>query len=268
MTSYSSSQFGQTVLEDFTRRRKGSLEKGLAASGSSILESRALGHPMFDSLDVGQRRTAQLATVFLDLTNFTGRTFWDEPDEVTDLAHAILTGFVEVVSVFGGYPLGLRGDGLFAGFGPGLAATDCSLALGACAFALNAVDTEVNPRLKNKNIEPVQARAGVDYGHATFVRTGSADRNEVNVIGFASNFAAKCEKTALSWEVVVGEGAAASLGSTPLLIEHSESPKRYQRDYRSQSYKFYDYRWRRILPHLPGVIHQVNGRPASVVSVG
>lgn len=267
MSGYSSEQFGQTVLEDFTRRRTGSLEKALAAGGPP-LESRALGHPMFEPLRVGQRRTAHLATAFLDLTNFTGRTFWDAPDEVADLAHAILTGFVEVVSVFGGYPLGLRGDGLFAGFGPGGAPTDCSLALGACAFALDAVETQVNPRLKAKGIQPVQARAGVDYGTATFVRSGSAERNEVNVIGFAANFAAKCEKAALSWEVVVGEGAASSLGNTPLLIEHADSPKQYQRDYHRRSYRFYDYRWRTILPLLPTVVRQIDGRPASAVSIG
>lgn len=38
---------------------------------------------------------------------------------MVDLAHAVLTGFIEVVLAFGGYPLGLRGDGLFTGFGPG-----------------------------------------------------------------------------------------------------------------------------------------------------
>ena len=43
-----------------------------------------------------------MVAVFLDLTNFTGRIFWDDQEESTDLAHAVLTGFIQVVSDVGG----------------------------------------------------------------------------------------------------------------------------------------------------------------------
>lgn len=142
---------------------------------------------------------APLTVGFLDLTNFTRRTFWDDQDDVVDLAHAVLSGFIEVVDRHGGFPLGLRGDGLFIGFGgpPPLAS---AMALAACAFALDAVQTEVNPWLAERGLEHIQARAGLDAGLITFIRTGSPSHSEVNPLGFAANFAAKCEKTANSWE--------------------------------------------------------------------
>jgi class 3 adenylate cyclase len=263
--AYGYTQFRDTVVSDYDRRRGNVLMQKSMRHDALLSETKALGHPLFEPLEVGERRSAPIAAVFLDLTNFTGRTFWDDPTEVADLAHAIMTGFIEVVSEFGGFPLGLRGDGLFAGFGPGYAPTDVTLALGACAFALNAVQDEVNPWLSARGIEPVQARAGVDYGEITFIRSGSRDHNEVNPIGFAANFAAKCEKKAKSWEVVAGEGAAAQAGSADLFVPHADSPKSYTRNYETKYYKFFDYRWRRTLSALPGVLRDLGGQPATSI---
>ncbi|TCO18130.1 class 3 adenylate cyclase [Kribbella steppae] len=265
MSLYTRSQFGATVINDFAHRRNRNevLEKSVQHSASAALETRALGHPDFEGLDIGERRTARMVSVFLDLTNFTGRTFWDDQDEVVDLAHAVLSGFIEVVSLFGGHPLGLRGDGLYAGFSPGDPSFTASMALSACAFALDGVENEVNPWLDRRGIAHVQARAGLDYGPTTFVRSGSHDRSEINPLGFAANFAAKCEKQADSWEIVVGDQLHELLPDYPFFVEHEDSPKRYTRDDKTESYKFYDYRWRNTVKHLPGVIERLGGTPTS-----
>ncbi len=259
-------QFGDAVMRDFWLRRNGGWSIQASASPPSS-ETRALGHPGFEELEVGERRSASLAVAFIDLTDFTGRSFWDDDDEVVDLAHSVLTGFVQVVTGCGGYALGLRGDGLFAGFGPGDPRMDAVLALSACAHALNAVENGLNPRLKAAGIKPVQARAGVDYGRLTFVRSGSRERNEVNVIGFAANFAAKCEKQAKSWEVVAGEGIQQLMPDAPSLDEHKMSPKPYQRDYEVRYYRFYEYRWRTALKHIPGALKQINGHSSSRIAI-
>ena len=265
MSVLSADQFGDVVMRDFWRRQSG--ERSIQASAAPSLETRALGHPEFEELEVGDRRLASLTVVFLDLTDFTGRSFWDPEDEVVDLAHSVLTGFIQVVAGFGGYPLGLRGDGLFAGFGPGDPRVDAVMALTACAHALNAVEQGLNPRLDAAGIRRVQARAGVDHGRLTFVRTGSRDHNEVNVIGFAANFAAKCEKQANSWEVVAGEGVQRLLPDAPSLVEHEKSPKKYQRDYQVRYHHFYDYRWRTTLPHIPGTLEQISGHPTTRIAI-
>jgi len=83
-------QFADTVMRDFQHRRAVE-ERSIVASATRSVETKALGHPDFEELPVGQRRTASLAAVFLDLTDFTGRSFWDDETEVVDLAHAVLT---------------------------------------------------------------------------------------------------------------------------------------------------------------------------------
>lgn len=161
MTVLTADQFGDAVMGDYWRRQAG--YRSIQASAAPSLRSKALGHPEFEELEVGGRKLASLAVAFIDLTDFTGRSFWDDEDAVVDLAHAVLSAFVEIVSGFGGFPLGLRGDGLFAGFGPGQPEADAVMALGACAHALNAVEQGLNPRLEAVGIRRVQARAGVDW---------------------------------------------------------------------------------------------------------
>lgn len=266
MSGYSRAQFGFTVRNGFSiRRNSANTIEHATLSASAALETRSLGHPDFEDLPVGAKRTAPMIAAFLDLTNFTGRTFWDDQEEAADLADAVLSGFIEIVSNFGGHPLGLRGDGLFVGFSPGDPAFTATMALSACAFALDAVEQEVNPWLERLGMARVQARAGLDFGRITFIRTGNGSSNEINPIGFAANFAAKCEKTADSWEIVVGEGLANLLPEYRYFSEHERSPKRYTRDYKTESYKFFDYRWRNTLPHLPGVIETLRGIPTSQI---
>ncbi|MDP9936913.1 class 3 adenylate cyclase [Paenarthrobacter nicotinovorans] len=267
MNNYTAGMFGDTVMSDFSIRRasNGVVKESLRASAG--LESKALGHPAYEDLRVGERLTSPMVMVFIDLTDFTGRSFWDDETEVADLAHALLTGFVQTVTAFGGFPLGLRGDGLFAGFGPGNAQVDSVMALSACAFALDAVQKEVNPRLQVRNIQPVQARAGLDYGRITFVRSGSQEHSEVNPLGFAANFAAKCEKQANSWEIVIGQGIAEQLPDSSTFSRHEKSPKSYQRAGLVKTYNFYQYHWRKTLQHIPGTVQQINGKSTASITI-
>lgn len=107
MTALFAEEFSTRVLARFD-----TLQNPLVLKSRSIGEALQTGHPMYDRLAVGQRQSCEMASVFLDLTNFTGRTFWDEPGQVADLAHAVLSGFTGIVHRLGGHVLGLRGDGL------------------------------------------------------------------------------------------------------------------------------------------------------------
>lgn len=264
---YTADRFGDTVLEQYERRRRVSKGQIFAHEAREERDVAALGHPEFEGLEIGQKRTVPMTAMFIDLRDFTGRSFWDPQDQVADLAHAILAGFIETVLRHGGYPLGLRGDGLFAGFGPGDPRVGASFALAAGAFALDAIDKNVNPRLEQRGIRRVQARAGLDFGDITFVRTGSPGHSEINPVGFAANFAAKCEKQAKSWEIVTGENLA-NLFPEASQFTKMYPPKTYTRDDHTERYHFHDYRWRGTLTHSESLIEELAGRPVSAVSIG
>lgn len=263
--------FAQGVLDAYGsyEREDILLSKGLRASAAAEAAgslSRPTGHPAFEGLGLNERGHCDAAVAFIDLRAFTARTFWDTPDQVARLALAVLTQVVEVVGDHGGHVLGLRGDGVFACFGgpdSRVSAVDATAAVAACAFSLDATQNALNNLLRMSGIEPVQLRAGADYGRLDFVRTGTEDASEVNVLGFAPNFA----KAALSWEVVVGQGLADLIGNKDLLVQHASSPKRYERAGQVKTYSFYDFRWRNLLPHLHGLRADLAGAPSSRVRV-
>ena len=236
----------------------------IAASATQVSES---GHPQFASLQVGEMGSANVASVFLDLSGFTSRTFWESPQDSARLAHAVLSGFASVVRSLGGHVLGLRGDGLFASFGPSHDAISVSVALAAAAASLHAVESDLNPRLSAVGISPVIARAGVDFGELVFVRSGDETSSEVNVVGFSANFAAKCEKFANAWEIVVGEGAASVLPSRISLTSRDGSPKLFQHEGNRRSYHYYDFSWRKMLSEVEGLIQDVDGLPLENIPV-
>lgn len=240
-------------------------DRASAAAAAGRL-AQPMGHPEFADLPLGESSHCDVAVAFLDLAEFTARTFWERPETIVQLAQAVLTQLVEVVVDMGGHPLGLRGDGVFACFGgPGsVPEFDAATALGACAFAIDATQGALNTLLKASGITPVRLRAGADYGRVDFIQTGVEGATEVNPIGFAANFAAKCEKKARSWELVIGEGLAARI-SPSLLTEHSDSPKIYQHNYQQQAYRYYDVDWRSLVPHTVGVREDLAGAPISRV---
>lgn len=264
------SDYADAVMSAF----RGLDSLSLSREGKSLLASapdrlaKPMGHPGFQDLDVGESGHCNAVAMFVDLHDFTGRTFWDDPSDTVNLSRAVLTQVIEVVAEFGGHVLGLRGDGVFVCLGapgPQDDGVQAALALSAGAFALDATQGALNALLALQGLEPVQMRVGADFGRLDFVRTGTEESSEVNVIGFAANFASKCEKYADSWELVVGNGLAELLPDSNLFTTHEDSPKRYQRDYEVRRYAFYQTAWRTLLPHLAGVREVLAGTPSSHV---
>lgn len=241
-----------------------SLRFGEAASAGP--NAPPVGHPLFAALTVGQMETCSLAISFIDMCRTTARSFWQPLPEVARLSLAVLGQVAEVVQESGGHVLGLRGDGLMAGWGDPTsdAHADIALAMAASAFSLDAVQNSLNQTLQMSGIAPVQIRAGADWGNVCFVRTGTEDASEINIVGHPANFAAKCEKHAKAWEIVVGEGAAQGI-DTSYLTRHERSPKTYTHEGERREYHFYDLRWRPLVGDAATAIAQVGGRPTSSI---
>lgn len=268
----SQTQFAQDVLRRYERLSSASGLLNKSARSEAFAHGASMpstGHPQFAHLGLGESDYCYGVTAFIDLVAFTSRTFWEQPEKVVQLNTAVMTQVAEVVQSLGGHILGLRGDGVFACFGdkddqdPKVPA---ALSMLACAFALDAVRNSLNQLLEQSGMRPVQIRAGADYGRLDFVRIGSHEASEVNVVGFSANFAAKCEKFANSWEVVIGEGLADLLPSDHY-EQHEGSPKIYQLDYKTRRYHYHQLRWSSYLAHLEGVREALSGSPASSITL-
>jgi len=258
-------RFAKGVLEQYRSNKIWSTKSVRESSlhGSSLTSA---GHPEFDGLDIGERAACNLAVTFFDMSHFTARSFWEPLETVTRLAQAVLTQFALIVEESGGFVLGLRGDGLMAGWGGqgSEPEVDVVMCMAACAIALDSGKGVLNDLLARDAIEPVQIRAGVDWGEVNFIRTGTNKQSDMNIVGFAANFAAKCEKYANAWEIVVGEGASLHLDET-YLTSHADSPKDYQYKGERRIYSFNQFAWKRIVDDAASAINQIGGRPTSAI---
>lgn len=232
------------------------------AKSAAMPATPPVGHPSFSALAVGQMDTCPLAVAFIDMRRATARSFWEPLSEVAQLTIAVLGQVAAVVQESGGHVLGLRGDGLMAGWGDRGSDrhVDVVMAAAASMFSLDAVQNGLNETLQMSGLEPVQIRAGMDWGTVCFARTGTVESSEVNIVGHAANFAAKCEKHALAWEIVVGEGAASALDPRHLTT-HDKSPQDYEHKSQRRSYRFYDLSWRPMIDQAARAISQVAGDP-------
>lgn len=232
------------------------------SKSAAVPSSAPVGHPSFSDLGVGQMDTCPLAVAFIDMRRATARSFWEPLPQVAQLTIAVLGQVAAVVQESGGHVLGLRGDGLMAGWGDRGSDrhVDVAMAAAASMFSLDAVQNGLNETLRLSAIEAVQIRAGLDWGTVCFARTGTVEASEVNIVGHAANFAAKCEKHALAWEVVVGEGAAEALDPRHLTA-HDKSPQHYEHKGQRRAYSFYDLSWRPVIDQAAIAISQVAGDP-------
>ncbi len=267
-------EFAESVMRRINDLETDEVRKKYALTGAAGLQAEAattgpLGHPRFSDLQVGASGSTTAAVMFLDLRRFTARSFWDPPEQIFKINVAVISELAAAVEQHGGYVLGFRGDGVFACF-DGLGRLDArgvaAIAVGAAAWALDAVQNALNGLLELSGIEPVQVPAGLDYGRLDFVRIGSQSGSEVNVLGFAANFASKCEKEALAWEIVAGESMAALLPAGDL-ARHAKSPASYTRGGETKAYHFYDVAPGNYLRHIQGVADELAGRPVSEVLV-
>jgi adenylate cyclase len=267
-------EFAASVMRRINDFDRSELRKAFALPGAESLQASAastapLGHPMFADLPLGASGSADAVAMFLDLRRFTARSFWDPPEQIIKVNVAVISELAAAVEQHGGYVLGFRGDGVFACFdgadqfpSSGVAA----VAIGAAAWALDAVQNALNGLLKLSGIEPVQVRAGLDYGRLDFVRIGCPGGSEVNVLGFAANFASKCEKAALAWKIIIGESMASLLPDGDL-VHHKDSPVYYTREGQTRAYRFYNVETERYLQHIGGVADELRGHPLTAVRV-
>lgn len=225
--------------------------------------------PGFEGLEIGQAATGRFACLHIDMSDFTARSFWEPSHEVAQLSMVLLSMYSEVVESFGGYVFGLRGDGVFAGFG-GLDArhpeVDCVLALAAAAWCLSATRDDFNNEAQRWSSEPVHLKVGADWGEITLARAGTRSSSELNPQGFAANFSAKCEKFANAWELIAGQDFVQYLDDR-LHTSHLDSPKRYQRAGDVRFYHFARVNWTPALDHLDAIPAQLSGAGSTAVEI-
>lgn len=194
----------------------GAVRKSLQANDSLVPQKfagKALGHPGFEYLQVGQTATGQGVVFFLDIRGFTKLSFVLPNEELLAILQALTMASVASVLQFGGHVIEFTGDGIMAVFGDTDTAAEIAAlsALHTSSFLMKGIRDEVNPVLVQNGTQPVRTGVGMEFGEILWSRIGILGNTQVKPISEATFLAGKLSssKFTAAWEAKVGAELAA-----------------------------------------------------------
>jgi class 3 adenylate cyclase len=151
----------------------------------------------------------QLTVMFCDLADSTVLAQQLDPEHLREAIRAYQATAVEVVQRFDGYPAQYLGDGLLIYFGwPQAHEDDAQRAVHTGLGIVEAITTELNPRLEQDKGVQLAVRVGIHTGPVVVGTMGSAGRQEHLATGDTVNIAARLEGLAAPNTVVLSQVTA------------------------------------------------------------
>lgn len=176
--------------------------------------------PSVDDIAIGSARHVRAAVLFFDIEGFSKRTASPSIDELRKtlfMLDCVIPMIMKVIHDYGGYVEKNTGDGVMAVIG--VEQTDSEAAKSALEIAVTVfyvLDALVNPYLESNDIDPVNARIGIDIGSVLLARIGlptglaRQERSFLTAVGPAANLANRLQGLAGTNEVWVGDLVARS----------------------------------------------------------
>jgi adenylate cyclase len=226
---------------------KAARRTGLKAMGDAAGIVKALGHPEFEFLEIGETAEGKGLVFFMDVRGFTKLSFVYSNEDLLRILQALLQAAVRSVAQFGGHTIEFTGDGIMATFGDSKKSPEeaCLSGLHCTAFLMAGVRDVINPRLKSAGTEPVRIAIGMEFGDLLWARLGLLAASQVKPISEATFLAGKLStaKYTEPWEAKVGENVAFWIPD-----EFKEKARRYEFSVDGRTYKhdLFVFKWKQF----------------------
>lgn len=167
------------VRKTLTYSQKRDVHESLNRREDQLIErlkeiSSGKAHPRNWNKRMNEPKRYYIATVFIDIDNFKDYFLNNGSKATLYMLGLLIPEAIRVINEYDGHFEKNTGDGLLAYFGFGRSAQE------AVADVLQYITTirwvlshEVNPRLEERNIEPVTVSSGATYGEAYLVEIGT-----------------------------------------------------------------------------------------------
>jgi hypothetical protein len=219
----------------------------MRAMQESATITKALCHPEYEYLQIGQSIEGKCLAFFLDIRGFTKLCFVYRNEVLLWILQALTEACVKSIAQFGGHTLEFTGDGVMAVFGDSKTQPEnASLSgLHCTAFLMKGVRDIVNPRLKAGGTDPIRIAIGMEFGDVLWSRIGVLATSQVKPISEVTFLAGKLStsKYTDSWEVKVGENLAEWIPE-----EFKEKAKRYEfvLGEKTHTHELYLFKWQKF----------------------
>jgi class 3 adenylate cyclase len=194
---------------EYVAGRRDSVKRILAGEGPS--------EPVFDDksseyLSALGEVTNEFVFMVVDIVGSTKLSERLNQTEYVRLISAVLNELSLLTTKFNGHVLKYTGDGLISYFAAPSFNSKNDLAIDCALTSRLLVTSVLNPALRERNLEPISIRIGIEAGEAAVVTLGSAEtKRQKDLIGAVVNLAAKVQARAASGEIYIGEIAARSM---------------------------------------------------------
>lgn len=171
--------------------------------------SEILANP--DSVSLGGSNLVVTA-LFSDIRGFTSMSETLPPDTVVKILNEYFVDMTPIVFEHRGLLDKYMGDGLMALFGVPYPSDDAAADAVSAAIAMQRRMVVLNQDLKEIGLPEIAIGIGINTGMATVGYIGSEQRTDYTAIGDAVNLAARLEKQAEPWQIIVSHATLIALG--------------------------------------------------------
>lgn len=188
------------------------LERTAINMGVKVISDPEVGlHPDFAHLKgTANTENHYIASAFIDIKNSTRLFSKYDNDTVYIITNAIQLLAINICSVFGGFVQRLQGDGVFVYFGrKGLDEEKAvTHILSALSLFSHFIENDVKTLFKNKGLDPIYTRIGVDFGEdkdVLWAMAGKENVSEITTYSLHTSLASKMQSYAKSNQIIIGK---------------------------------------------------------------
>ena len=153
-----------------------------------------------------------VTTLFSDIRGFTSMSETLPPETVVEILNEYFAGAAPLVFTHGGILDKFIGDGLMALFGVPYEQGDSAARAVRAAAALQREMINLNQKLKSRGLPEIAIGIGINTGNVVVGYIGSEQRTDYTAIGDAVNLAARLEKRAAPWQILISSATLLAIG--------------------------------------------------------
>lgn len=166
-----------------------------------------------DVINLGGKNSL-VTVLFSDVRGFTAMSERLEPNIVVQMLNKYFADMTPIVFEYRGLLDKYIGDGLMALFGAPKETEDAAFNAVTAAVEMQHRMLLVNAELKEAGLPEIAIGIGINTGTVTLGYIGSEERTDYTAIGDAVNLAARLEKQALGWQIIISRSTLNLIGNT------------------------------------------------------
>ena len=168
---------------------------------SDTIAQAVLSDP--DAFSGGQKR--EVSVLMSDISGFSQLAERLDPQRVVELLNVYLTVMTDVIDAHDGAIDEFIGDAILTIFGAPIADADHARKAVACAVAMQQNMTEVNRRLAERDLPPLEMTVAVNTGEVVVGTIGSEKRAKYGVVGSPVNLTSRIQTLAAPGEALISD---------------------------------------------------------------